>query len=74
MSTVFGTPMYLSTLVALGTAAAVLFLVFCVLTAFSSSVPLWLPGSYGYAIPALLLVYYFLRGFCVTSAYVLPPP
>jgi len=70
VSTAFGTPKHLATLVALAVAAALLFMLFCVATAMSSSVPLWLPGNAGYVIPALLLCYYFLRGFCVTSSYV----
>jgi hypothetical protein len=70
ISTAFGTPTQLSTLIGLGSAACSIFLLFCVMTAMSASVPIWLPGEYGYVIPALLLVYYFLRGFCVTSSYV----
>jgi len=70
ISTAFGTPKNLRTLLTLGLSAMMIFIFFCVATAMSSSVPLWLPNDFGYVIPALLLLYYFLRGFCVTSCYV----
>eukprot|EP00038_Savillea_parva_P007548 m.170913 g.170913 ORF g.170913 m.170913 type:complete len:602 (+) comp13308_c0_seq1:272-2077(+) len=70
ISTAFGTPTQLSSLLGLGGAATAIFLLFCVATGMSDQVPLWLPGNSAYVIPSLLLIYYFLRGFCVTSSYV----
>lgn len=70
VSTAFGTPKELKSLLGLGGAAISLFTLFCIGTAYSNDVPRWLPGNYGYVIPVLLLFYYFLRGFCVTSSYV----
>lgn len=70
ISTAFGTPTEIGTLLSLGLSAVFIFSLFCIGTAMSSSVPVWLPHDYGYVIPVLLLCYYFLRGFCVTSSYV----
>ena len=57
-------------LVLLCTSTVGIFAAFCLATAWRASLPDLLPGDAGYALCLMCLVYYFVRGYLVTSIYV----
>lgn len=70
MSTGVYTPNNFGSLVILCVVAVGLFFTFILATIWRSQIPIWLPGNAAYLLPFLCLVYYFVRGFLVTSTYV----
>jgi len=70
MSTGVYTPRSFGSLVILCVAAVGIFFLFILATIWRSQIPIWLPGNYAYVLPCICLVYYFVRGYLVTSTYV----
>ena len=70
MSTGLYTPRSFGSLVLLCVAAVGVFFLFILATIWRSQIPIWLPGNYAYVLPVICLIYYFVRGYLVTSTYV----
>eukprot|EP00040_Diaphanoeca_grandis_P027417 m.156052 g.156052 ORF g.156052 m.156052 type:complete len:582 (-) comp30970_c0_seq2:15-1760(-) len=68
--TAFYTPTHKSSLVTLSMVVVFLFSILVAGTALDKSIGHILPGDLGYTIPVIILIYYFLRGYTVTSIYV----
>jgi len=68
--TAFYTPKHKSTLITLSMVVTFLFTVLVAGTVVDKSLSHMLPNEWGYSIPVVILFYYFLRGYTVTSIYV----
>jgi len=60
----------LTVLVAAMATVVFMFVVFTLGTIYRVSLPLWMPGYNGFVLPCCCLVYYFMRGYLITSIYV----